>query len=90
MLRGRVLQVCFQSGRLGAGTELIAAALKKEGFPTPENEIDDACRYLEGKGLVSIKEVEGAIMGISRRISYITPADIDALEGTLKVEGIEL
>ena len=90
ILRGRILRICNQAEPLGAGTEVITAALKREGYPVSKDEVGEACRYLEKKELVEIEKIENKILNISRDIAHITAQGTDVLEGTQPVEGIEL
>lgn len=90
ILRGDILQICNATGNEGAGVKLIRSALKSEGVTVTEDDVTDACDYLEGKGLIKTKSFDNRIQGIKGTISYITPNGIDVLEGTKAVEGVEI
>lgn len=90
ILRGLALQVCHETGAVGASTQLIAAALCREGFATTADDVADACRYLEGKGLIETVRRENKALQISRAISRVTPLGTDVLEGTAQAEGVEI
>ena len=90
ILRGRILKICHQAEPLGAGTEVITAALKREGYPVSKDEVGEACRYLAGKKLVEIEKIENKVLNISRDIAHITARGTDVLDGTIPIEGIEL
>lgn len=90
ILRGDILQICNATGKEGAGVKLIISALKSEGVTVTEEDVTDACNYLEGKGLIKMDTLDNRIRGVKWTISYITPKGIDVLEGTTAVEGVEI
>lgn len=90
VLRGLVLKIAEAAEPLGAGTEVIKAAVGKHGYGASKSDIADCCRYLEGKDLITMEKVENEVLGISRDIAHITSKGVDVLEGTETVSGIEL
>lgn len=90
VLRGYILNICEKAEPLGAGAEVIAAAMKKEGLVYAREDITAACQYLQSKDFIKIDEVKNDVLGISRSISKITAKGIDLLEGTITESGIEL
>ena len=90
LLRGLALRFAHLAGSVGAGTDVIKALLKQDGFNLNIGDIQEACGYLEGKGLIRMEHPGNAVLKINRDISYITPKGVDVLEGTVTVEGIEL
>lgn len=90
VLRGYCLKICEQAEPLGAGTEVIQAALKKNGFKEYSREdIEEACDYLEKKNLVKLEHIKNDVLKIQRCIARITAKGTDLLEGTVAEEGIE-
>ena len=90
ILRGLVLEICDQAGLTGAGMELIQAALKASGFYAAREDILNACKYLEGKELIKLQQINNTRLKIFRNIAHLTPKGKDALDGTIVIEGIEL
>lgn len=90
ILRGKVLMICAEAEPLGAGTEVIAAALRKEGYAVNTADVDKICKYLEQKNLIDIDTIENKVLDLRRDIAHITPCGIDFLEGTTVVQGVEL
>lgn len=91
ILRGCCLNICEQAEPLGAGTEVIYSALKRMGYADyTKDDIEEACIYLEKKGLVKLEYVKSEVLNIKRCIAHITPKGTDLLEGTITEEGIEL
>ena len=91
ILRGCCLNICEQAEPLGAGTEVIYSALKKSGYTDyAKSDIEEACVYLEKKGLVRLEYVKNDILNIKRCIAHITAKGTDFLEGAVQEEGLEL
>lgn len=90
VLRGLVLGISNQAEPLGAGVDIIQSTLKQHGYNLIKDEILTACNYLQGKGLVRMEHVENEVLKLSRDIAHITPKGVDVLEGTEKIDGIEL
>lgn len=90
VLRGYILYICEKAEPSGAGLEVISGAIKKEGLHYSREDIQEACAYLESKGLIQVTEVSSQVLGISRHIAKITARGIDLLEGTIEEQGIEL
>lgn len=90
ILRGLILQICNVTAAVGAGTQLILSALRREGYVVTQQDVTDACRYLEGKELITIKNIRNDVLHIDKTIAYITPQGVDVLEGTTMVDGVEL
>lgn len=89
VLRGYCLKICEQAEPLGAGTEVICATLKNYGFGYEREDVEEACEYLERKGLVRIERVTNDVLGIRRSIAHITARGCDVLEGYIQAEGVE-
>ena len=84
ILRGCCLNICEQ-------TEVIYSALKRMGYTDyAKSDIEEACVYLEKKGLVRLEYVKNDILNIRRCIAHITAKGTDFLEGAVQEEGIEL
>lgn len=90
VLRGMILKISNAAEPLGAGTDIIQSAIKQYGYSVSKEDILIGCKYLQGKGLVIVKNVSNEVLGISRDIVHITSKGIDVLEGTVITEGIEL
>ena len=90
IIRGLVLMIAEAAGINGASLELIKTALKPHGYNIEKDEVMMVCQYLEGKGLIRIETFKNEVLKISRDIAYIMPDGIDVLEGTMKVDGINL
>jgi len=89
-LRGYILKIANEIQPFGAGVPFIKILLHQLKFTPDEATIMNACKYLEGKGLVRMENVCDRVKNISRDIVYITPKGIDVLEGTETVSGVEL
>jgi len=89
-LRGLILQVCNATTPNGASLQLIAAALKREGYGVSFDDTQSAVEYLAGKGLVAVELIQSAVLNIERHVVKITPAGVDTLEGTTAVDGVLL
>ena len=86
ILRGCCLNIGEQGGPL-----VIFSALKRMGYTDyAKSDIEEACVYLEKKGLVKLEYVKSEVLNIKRCIAHITSKGTDLLEGTITEEGIEL
>lgn len=83
VLRMEILNLCEEAGTCGAGIPVLKAALKKYGKELEDKELDKQISYLEDKGFVKVDEVKNAVLGIHRKIVFITAAGTDYLEGNL-------
>ena len=64
--------------------------LKKYNSPFSQQDILEACNYLQDKGLVSLKHVRSDELEMERDLAYITAKGIDVMEGTIIEDGIIL
>lgn len=90
VLRGLVLRITEAAEPLGAGTEVILAAIRQYGYSASKDDIAECCNYLQGKELVKVERVGNTVLGLSRDIAHITPKGVDALEGTEQIDGVVL
>lgn len=90
VLRGNILRICEAAEPLGAGLEVILGALKREGFPASAADIRRACEYMQGKGLLELKEIQNEVLKIRRTLAKVTPLGIDVLEGNAAADGVQL
>lgn len=90
VLRGNILRICEAAEPLGAGQEIILGALKREGFAVSAADIRNACEYMQGKGLLELKEIRNDVLDIRRTLAKITPLGTDVLEGNAAADGIQL
>lgn len=90
ILRGNILRICEAAEPLGAGQEIILGALKREGFPASAADVRKACEYMQGKGLLELKEIRNDVLNIHRTLAKITPLGIDVLEGNAAADGVQL
>ena len=88
LLRGNILSICNVVQEIGAGIPFMLSVFKKQGMSYPKDSITQACRYLQGKGLIDIKHYNSKEMGIEMDIAYITPEGIDVIESTEPIKGI--
>lgn len=90
MLRGHILTLCNELKATGAGVPLIHMILKKQNVSCTQNDIAEACYYLQGKELINFKHVRFDELDVERDIAFITSAGIDVLEATKPIDGIIL
>lgn len=90
ILRGNILRICEAAEPLGAGQEIILGALKREGFQASAANVRKACEYMQGKGLLELKEIRNDVLNIHRTLAKITPLGIDVLEGNAAADGVQL
>lgn len=90
VLRGNILRICEAAEPLGAGLEVILGALKREGFLASAADIRRACEYMQGKGLLELKEIQNEVLKIRRTLAKVTPLGIDVLEGNAAADGVQL
>lgn len=89
VVREEMLSICGMAGIGGADTKVIRAMAKKNGYDISEEDIIRHARYLEEKGLVSVREIGNERLGIRRTVVSITALGTDHLEGsTADIPGI--
>lgn len=81
VVREEMLSICSMAGIGGADTKVIRAMVKKNGYDVSEEDIDRHAKYLEEKGLVSVRNVSNERLGIRRTVVSITALGTDYLEG---------
>ena len=81
VIRREILELCRETEPYGAGTQVIKAALRKNGYAVDDRELLMHIEYLKGKGLVRTDEVSNRRLDIHRLIVHLTPAGIDYLDG---------
>ena len=88
--RGIALRLVAETEATGASVQLTEIFLKQSGYVLEKHEIMGIYRYLEGKGLIKLSGTDSSNIHISRVIAKITPKGTDVLDGTVKIDGIEL
>lgn len=90
ILRGNILKICEIAQPLGAAQEVIIGAMRKEGYSCSEEDVRNACEYLQGKGLILLEDIHNDVLQIHRTLAKITPKGIDVLDGLVPEDGIQL
>ena len=88
ILRGQVLSLCNELNTTGAGVTLMHMVFKKRGLSYSQENIIEACYYLQDKGWITFKHIQSDALDIERDIAFITAVGIDILETTKPIEGI--
>jgi hypothetical protein len=88
VLRGAVLRICEQTRETGAGVQLLEVILRKLKISATQQDVTDACHYLQGRGLIRFESFSNKALNIRRDIAFITSAGIDALESDKPVDGV--
>ncbi len=81
VVRREILELCRTAEPYGAGTPVLKAALRKNGYEVEDRELLTHIEYLKGKGLARTDEVKNRRLDIHRLIVHLTPEGMDYLDG---------
>ena len=88
--RGIALRLVAETEDTGASVQLTQTFLRQCGYALEKDVIMGIYRYFEDKGLIKLYGTDGNNVHISRVIAKITSKGTDVLDGTVKIDGMEL